>query len=343
MSKKNKQNHGKAVSHNSKKEEAQIGSGSPSLQNEAPSIWKRVPRLFGVGMGMGTADLIPGVSGGTVAFIFGIYQELLKSIKVSTGEALHALIKGDIKKAFAVVPFGFLIPVAAGIFTAILLLSQILSWMLKEYPAQVWGFFFGLVLVSILIISQRVSQWQARHAIGFILAGIATYFIVGAVPVETPATLPMFFFSGMIAISAMILPGISGSFILLILGKYSQILEAVNNRDFLVLAVFMLGCVIGIALFSRVLTWLFARYHDIAVAILAGVMFGSLRKLWPWKEVTMTRINSHGEVVPLAEVNVFPAEINSGVVTAVILAVVGAVMMYYLNSLQLVKEKRIEK
>jgi putative membrane protein len=290
--------------------------------------------LFLTGFGMGSADIIPGVSGGTIAFIFQIYEKLIESIKITTGDGLKYLLKADFKNFFQVVPFQFLIPLGLGILTAILLFSKVISWLLKEYPANVWGFFFGLVLISIFIVSKRISKWRSVYVIAFTVAAIITYFIVGAVPVETSTSLPMFFLSGMVAISAMILPGISGSFILLILGKYSQILEAVNNKDLLVLTVFMAGCAVGISIFSRVLGWLFSKYHDIAVAVLVGIMFGSLRKLWPWKEVVSTRINSHGEVVPLVEKNIFPANLNSEVIFVIILCLLGASLMYYFDSLQ---------
>lgn len=312
-------------------------------KKEQSNMWKRMPRLFGIGIAMGSADIIPGVSGGTMAFIFGIYQELLYSIKITTSDALKKILKGNIKEGFWMIPFSFLIPLGTGIFMAILLLSKILSWLLKEYPSHVWGFFFGLVLVSIFIVLKRIKKWQTNHTIGFVITACITYVVVGALPVETAATLPLFFLSGIIAISAMILPGISGSFILLILGKYHQILEALNNRDILVLLVFMIGCVIGIALFSRILTWLFERYHDIAVSLLAGVMGGSLRKLWPWKETVMTRINSHGEHVPFVEHNIIPSEVNSSVFFIIILIMLGGALMYYLTSIQLIKEKRIQE
>ena len=300
---------------------------------------KQYLQLFLTGFGMGSADVIPGVSGGTIAFISGIYQELLYSIKVATGEFLKLFFKGQFKKAFAVLPFHFLVPLFTGIMAAVFTLAELLSYLLDTSPVYVWSFFFGLVIASIVIVMKRVGVWKLSYKVSFAVAAILTYFLVSAIPVVTPDTLPVFFLSGMIAISAMILPGISGSFILLLLGKYQQILAAVTERDFLTLAVFMAGCIVGIALFARFLTWLFKHYHDISVAILAGVMLGSVQKLWPWKETIMTRVNSHGEVVPLVEKNIFPEAFDMTIIFALILAVVGAFIIIQLDKMKLTKER----
>lgn len=300
---------------------------------------KKYFRLFITGFAMGTADLIPGVSGGTVAFLSGIYEELLQSIKIVSGKVLRLALQFKIKDAFNTVPFAFLLPLAVGLFTALFSLANLLSFLLAEYPSFVWAFFFGLVLASTWIVLKRVIKWDISDILAFSVSTIITYFVVGAIPIETPNNLPFVFLSGVIAICAMILPGISGSFILLLLGKYQQILAAVTNRDILTLGVFMIGCVIGLSLFSRVLSWLFKHHHDISVAILAGVMLGSVRKIWPWKEVVMTRINSHGEVVPLVEKNILPSSFDFGVLFIVILSLVGAAIVLYLNKFELTKEQ----
>lgn len=290
------------------------------------------------GFAMGTADLIPGVSGGTVAFLSGIYEELLHSIKIVSGKVLKLALQFKFKEAFRAVPFPFLVPLAVGLFAALFSLASLLSFLLSEYPSFVWAFFFGLVLASTWIVLKRVVKWDISDVIGFAISTVVTYFVVGAIPIETPDNLPFIFLSGMIAICAMILPGISGSFILLLLGKYQQILAAVTNRDILTLGVFMAGCVIGLSLFSRVLSWLFKHHHDISVAILAGIMLGSIRKIWPWKEVVMTRINSHGEIVPLVEKNILPSSIDMGVLFIILLGIAGAGIVLYLNKFQLTKE-----
>lgn len=301
---------------------------------------KNYVRLFITGFSMGTADLIPGVSGGTIAFLSGIYEELITSIKLVTGEVLRLFLKFKFIEGIKLIPFKFLVPLAVGLFGAIFLLANLLSYLLATYPVFVWSFFFGLVLASTFVVSKRIKKWGVVDATGFITAAIGAYFLVGTVPVETPSSLPFFFLAGMIAIVAMILPGISGSFILLLLGKYQQVLGAVTSRDFLTLLVFALGAVFGIALFSRVLSWLFARHHDISVAILAGFMLGSVRKIWPWKEVVETRINSHGEIVPLVENNILPASFDISIVFALVLLIIGAGIVLYLGKLDLIKEQK---
>lgn len=300
---------------------------------------KRTLRLLVTGFSMGTADLIPGVSGGTIAFLSGIYEELIASIKLVTGEVLRKFIKFKFIEGIKLIPFNFLVPLAVGLFSAIFLLANLLSYLLLTYPTFVWAFFFGLVIASTWVVSKRVKRWGAADILGFLISTVGAYFLVGAVPVETPSGLPFFFLAGMIAIVAMILPGISGSFILLLLGKYQQVLGAVTSRDFLTLTVFALGAVFGIALFSRVLSWLFAKHHDISVAILAGFMLGSVRKIWPWQEVVLTRVNSHGENVPLVVKNILPNSYDLNFFLAVILVLAGAGIVMYLGKLDLVKEQ----
>lgn len=294
-------------------------------------------RVLLTGFGMGMADLVPGVSGGTIAFIFGIYEELIHSIKTVTGQALKLLLQFKIMDAFKIIPFKFLIPLAVGVGTAILSLSHALTWALANYPVYIWSFFFGLVLISTVIVARRVVVWDVQDIGAAIISAVATYWLVGAVPVETPNNLLWMFGSGAIAIIAMILPGISGSFILVILGKYAQVLEAVNNRDILTLGVFMIGCAVGIALFSRVLSWLFDHHHDITIAILTGFLVGSLRKIWPWKETLLTRVNSHGEVVPVVERNIVPVW-GTEVLIAIGLCLFGIGLMMFFEKLQATKE-----
>lgn len=283
--------------------------------------------LLLTGFTMGTADLIPGVSGGTIAFLAGIYEELLDSIKTVTGKALKLALQGQFAAAAHSIPFAFLLPLGIGLFTAIFSLAGLLSWLLVSYPTYVWALFFGLVLASTVIVLKRVKRWTAGAAVGFVIATIAAYFVVGLVPVATPATALMTFASGAIAICAMILPGISGSFILLILGQYERILTAAVERDFTTLAIFTLGCVVGLALFARILSWLFARYHDLAVATLAGVMLGSIRKIWPWKEDGY---------------NAFPETFNATVAIALVLSLVGACIVWQLDKRKVVKEHAVD-
>lgn len=303
-----------------------------------PTQWVVYLRLYLTGFVMGLADLVPGVSGGTVAFISGIYEELLQSIKTVSGETLRLALRLRLREAIGSIPFRFLVPLVFGLFTAVLGLANLLSWLLRNHPVFVWAFFFGLVLASVFIVLKRVARWDLADIAGFALSTVAAFLIVGSVPVQTPNNLPMMFLSGMIAICAMILPGISGSFILVILGKYEQLLQAVTQRDVVTLVVFMVGAALGLSLFSRVLTWLFATHHDLSIAILAGFMLGSLRKIWPWKEVVLTRVNSHGEVVPVVENNVLPPAFDVSVLATVVLFAIAIVLMIALDRMHTMRQ-----
>lgn len=294
-------------------------------------------RLFFTGFMMGSADIVPGVSGGTIAFIFGVYEELLLSIKTVSGQTLKLFFNGQFKLAWKSIPFSFLIPLALGIGTALLGLARLVTYLLAVYPSFLWSFFFGLVIASIVLVRRRVRNWSPLTYGALVAMAIGGYFLVGLVPIETPRTYLAYFFSGVIAICAMILPGISGSFLLLIMGKYEQILSAVTNHDFVTLGVFMAGCIIGLSLFSRLLSWLFARHHDLIVSMLIGFMIGSLRKVWPWKEVVETRLNSHGEIVPLVERNIMPL-INTSFYVAVALAILGVALILVLDRVQVTRE-----
>ena len=242
---------------------------------------KKTIRIFFTGFMMGAADIVPGVSGGTIAFIFGIYEELLHSIKTVTGKTLRLFLQGKFIEAWKTIPFGFIVPLAIGLGTALFLLAQFISYLLIVYPSFVWSFFFGLVLASIILVRKRVVKWDVKDYVALVLCTIGAFVLVGAVPVETPDTYLAIMLSGAIAICAMILPGISGSFLLVIMGKYEQILNAVVERDFVTLGVFMIGIAIGISFFSRLLSWMFAKQPDLIIAALIGVMIGSLRQIWP--------------------------------------------------------------
>lgn len=256
---------------------------------------------------MGGADVVPGVSGGTIAFITGIYETLLNAIKAVDAQAFRLLLGLKLKAFWQHVNGSFLLTLLSGIFLSIVTLAKLIHYLLEYHPIPLWAFFFGLVVISAISVSREIRQWSASVVISG-LAGIAiAYWITEAAPGETPEALWFIFLSGAIAICAMILPGISGSFILLIMGKYTFILEAVNERNFLVIATFALGCMVGILSFARVISWLLAHYHNVAVALLAGFMIGSLNKIWPWKLVVSTRINSSGEEVPFLTKNIWPA------------------------------------
>lgn len=284
------------------------------------------------GFAMGAADVVPGVSGGTMAFILGIYEELINSIKtMSSLETIKMLLSFKLKEAFTSLPWPFLLAVGLGILTAIFSLAQFLEWTLENYPALLWSFFFGLVAASIITVTKRVKQWNATAIASLVVGTIFAYILVGLVPVETPNAPWFLFLSGAIAICAMILPGISGSFILVLLGKYEYILSAVNTRDFFTLFLVAAGAGIGLVTFAQVLGWLFKRYHDLTVALLIGFMVGSLRKIWPWKETIETYVDRHGEILPLVQNNILPASVDSTVIFALVLAIVGFILVFGLD------------
>ncbi|MEK6481472.1 DUF368 domain-containing protein [Catalinimonas sp. 4WD22] len=263
-------------------------------------------QLFLKGVAMGGADVVPGVSGGTIAFITGIYGTLLDTIKSFDLEAVQLLLKFKIKALWEHVNGSFLLTLLSGIALSIITLAKLIHIFLENYPIQLWSFFFGLVIIAAVSVSREIKNWSVGAIIAGLLGIVIAFVITLATPAETPTASWFIFLSGAVAICAMILPGISGSFILLILGKYAYILEAVNERELGIIAVFGIGCVVGLLSFARVISWLLHKFHDVAVALLAGFMIGSLNKIWPWKEVVQTRINSKGEEVPFITENVLP-------------------------------------
>jgi len=295
--------------------------------------------LYLKGIAMGCADAVPGVSGGTVAFISGIYEELVDSIRSFDGSALNLLFKYDIKGFWKYVNGIFLIVLLSGIGTAILSLSRLILYWLKTYPELLWSFFFGLIIASVLVVIKKISQWDARVVISGLLGAVMGYYITVATPAETTTALWFVFLSGMISICAMILPGISGSFILVLLGKYQYILTAVRDFNMAVITVFSTGAVIGILSFSHLLNWTLRRFHDITIAALTGIMIGSLNKVWPWKKVMETYTNSHGEIKPLIEQNILPTvyfeatQRDPYLLSAVILAFIGFALVYFLEKM----------
>ena len=232
---------------------------------------------------MGAADVIPGVSGGTIAFLMGIYQELLDSIKSVNGEAFKLLFKGKVADFWKHINGNFLLSIFAGILVSVFSLARLMKYLLEFHPIQLWSFFFGLILASAIYILKGLDKWSLQNIISLLIGVGVAAFICVASPAQTPDALWFVFLSGAIAICAMILPGISGSFILLLLGKYAFVMTAVTDLNIPVLAVFALGCGIGIISFSHFLSWLLKKFYMLTIALLSGFMLGSLLKVWPWK------------------------------------------------------------
>ena len=257
---------------------------------------------------IGGANVVPGVSGGTMAFILGIFEELVESLRMAgRPEFFRALLGLRLKDAWRVINGNFLAAIMAGVLLAVIVLVPGLEWMLDNQPVIIWSFFFGLVLGSVVLIIVSIHRWTPAIAAALVLGAVGAYLLVGLVPVQTPENWWFLMLSGGLAICAMILPGVSGSFLLVMLGKYEFFVRAVNDREIVPIFWAGIGAAVGLVTFAQLLSWLFKRYHDATMAVLTGFMLGSLRKVWPWKETLETFTDRHGELVPLIEKNVLPA------------------------------------
>jgi putative membrane protein len=263
-------------------------------------------KTFLKGLAMGAADVVPGVSGGTIAFITGIYDTLLESIRRINPRLITIIKEQGLKQAFNHINGVFLIILLSGILTSLFTFARLITWLLAEHPIPIWSFFFGLILVSVLHMFKQIKKWDITRIASLILGVFFAYAITVLHPIHMEATLLNMLIAGAIAICAMILPGISGSFILLLLGMYTPILIAAKSFDVITLATFALGCVLGLLAFSHILSWLLKKQRDITLIFLTGLMIGTLNKIWPWKEVLTWRTNSSGEQVPLLEQNLSP-------------------------------------
>lgn len=273
---------------------------------------------------MGCADLIPGVSGGTIALITGIYEELINSIKSADAQALRLLLRLQFKDLWLHINGPFLAHVFAGIFLSIFSLSSLITYLLSDHPIPLWSFFFGLILISAFyVMPNKMNLWS----FGFVIFGaLAAYLITSLTPAETSEQLWFVFISGAIAICAMILPGISGSFILILLAKYEYILNAVKSFDLQVILVFGLGCVVGLLSFSRLIHWMLQNHKSFTMASLAGFMLGSLNKIWPWKkesDVSFTNLSPATYSEATSEPN--------QLFLAIIFCLIGAVAVFILE------------
>ena len=320
---------------------------STSENNSAADTWKKAwlaspgPRtfaehaaLFFKGVGMGTADIVPGVSGGTVAFITGIYEALLTAISSINSRLVLQVLRLNFKQALAGLHLRFLVTLVFGIALAIISTAHLMHYLLTEHAVQTWSVFFGLITASILVVGHSINKRFTSFP-ALILGIILAYGITGLIPLYTPEEPWFIFFSGMIAICAMILPGLSGSFILLILGKYAFITAAlrnpVNPDNLEIILIFVAGCLVGILGFSRILRYGLARWHDYTLALLTGIMIGSMRKVWPWK-ITLESQIIRGKEHVLREENVWPLfDFEFGI--ALLLMLAGFVLVLLLDKM----------
>lgn len=293
------------------------------------------------GMGMGAADVVPGVSGGTIAFIVGIYEELINSIKSINFSNLKLFFTFKWGAFWKKINGNFLLAILSGILISLFSLAKIITYLLENQPILIWSFFFGLVIASTFFVSKQITKWNLPTILSFAAGAAIAYYITVATPAQTSDSLPFIFVSGAIAICAMILPGISGSFILVLLGKYYYILGSLTNlidsikqlnfsaafKSAEIIFIFALGAAIGLISFSNVLSFLLRKYHNITIALLAGFMLGSLNKVWPWKE----QIGSPSpDGILMTERNILPNEL---VWQGIVLMVFGFALVYVIELL----------
>ena len=293
------------------------------------------------GMAMGAADVVPGVSGGTIAFISGIYEELLNSISSFNFSLINVFKNEGFKSVWIKVNGNFLVSLFVGILISVLSLAKLIESMLENHPIVIWSFFFGLVLASIIYMGKQITKWTKGSFLCLILGAILAFYITTLNPMVSANSSPWFLFlAGMIAICAMILPGISGSFILVLLGAYKPVLNALNTKDFVSIIIFLVGAVLGLLSFSRMLKWLFSTYKNYTLATLTGFIIGSLNKIWPWKETISWRTNSKGIEVPFntASVSPFSFEGDNQLLISIFLMLIGFGLIILLEKLAIKKD-----
>ena len=255
---------------------------------------------------MGAADAVPGVSGGTIAFITGIYEELIYSLKQCGVSAIKMLFQKGIKATWQHINGGFLLALFSGVIISILTISGVVLYLLANHPILLWSFFFGLILAAVWSVIRHIDKWEVGVIATFLIGTVGAFYITTISPTTIETSPLIVFLSGMIAICAMILPGISGSFILLLLGMYAPMLTAVKELQLVTLCIFASGCVAGLLSFSHVLSWMFQHYKTMTLSLLGGFMLGSLNKVWPWKQTIESVIDRHGKEIPLVQNNIFP-------------------------------------
>ena len=283
---------------------------------------------------MGAADVVPGVSGGTIAFISGIYEELISSINQIGPALIRTLPKKGLVAAWNEVNGRFLLSLFIGIALSVITLARFISWLLENEPVLLWSFFFGLVVASVIFVARAIEKWRLATLLMLLLGSAVAYYITQLPPVENTASLPYLFLSGALAICAMILPGISGAFILVLLGSYKTVLDAVHERNLITLATVFLGALFGLLSFARLLKWMFQHYKDLTLALLTGFIIGSLNKIWPWKVVLESRVFD-GKRIPLLEENVSPFTYpgDPQLLWAILLAIAGFSLIFMLEKL----------
>ena len=267
--------------------------------------------VFLKGMAMGIAEIIPGVSGGTIAFITGIYERFIGALQSFDLSLLKTLKTDGIKGAWEKIDGNFLVTLAAGMFVSILLFVKIVTHLIETQPVLLWAFFFGLIAASAIYVGKQIPEWGPTKIAAILIGTAIAYYITIASPANGTDAMWFIFISGMIAICAFLLPGLSGSFVLLLMGMYAIVLTGVKNLDIPIILVFALGCIAGILSFSKFLNWAFHTHKSVTLSILTGFLIGSLNRVWPWQQVLSRRANSKGEEVVEFTQSVLPKSFSA--------------------------------
>ena len=297
-------------------------------EQDTGAVRHRLPAVYLRGVAMGAADIVPGVSGGTIAFITGIYLRLLTAIGNAPRALVTELFRGRLAAFWQAIDGAFLIALFGGILTSIFTLAKLISYLLQAWPVPTWSFFFGLIVASVWHVGREIEHWGWGTWVPLLVGTGVAYWITLLTPGEVSVTYATLFGAGALAICAMILPGISGSFILLLLGLYGPVLAAVKGLQLDYLAVFAAGCVLGLVTIAKVIAWFLRVHHNPTLALLTGFMIGALNKVWPWKQTLSWGVNSHGEKIALVQENLSPLGYASTTGEAsYLLAAVGAALL----------------
>ena len=286
------------------------------------------------GIAMGAADVVPGVSGGTIAFISGIYEELITSLNNINFSFFKNWKEKGFLEAWKTLNGNFLLALVIGIAISVLSLAQMISWLLDNEPVLVWSFFFGLVFASVFFVARDINKWNLTTVIIFLFGAGLAFMITSLTPATNNESLPFLFLSGALAVCAMILPGISGAFILVLLGSYKTVLDAVHERNYLIILVVGMGAVFGLLSFARLLKWMFKRFKNLTLALLTGFILGSLNKIWPWKKVLESK-DIGDKIIVLKEANISPLTYDGDnqLQAAILLAILGFSVIFILEKL----------
>jgi len=283
------------------------------------------------GMAMGVAELVPGVSGGTIAFVAGIYEEFITTINNVNLKTLKLWREEGFKSFWKALNGNFLAVLLLGMAISILSFTRLIRWLLENEPIPLWSFFCGLVLASVIVVAKSIKKWNLPVILLLVIGAVVAYYITSLPPSANTDSLPFIFLSGAIAICAMVLPGISGSFILVLLGSYKTVIDAIDEKDFKILITMALGMIFGILSFARVLKWMFDHHRSMTLSLLTGFILGSLNKIWPWKYILETRTIGKKVIIIDENISPFAFEGDHQLMYAIVAAIIGFSLIFILE------------